>query len=83
MSRNNRYPRMGQWRPYKPTQYSSQPAPGCECCGTQSVGSVVMQESWFRGEDEDYKVCERHHIMARDNVKLFYDDYRRNKEKKA
>lgn len=32
----------------------------CIVCSTNTVGTWWIQTSWFRGEDEEIRVCSRH-----------------------
>ena len=40
--------------------------PLCCICGAVATWTVTVQVSWFRGEDEDRKVCDEHRSAAAD-----------------
>lgn len=61
-----RYPRFGYARPY------TGPRQTCAGCHKPATQTVCMQETFLRGEDEDYRVCDRHARMAADNMNRFY-----------
>jgi hypothetical protein len=53
---------------------------GCECCERFATHIVSMQLSFFRGEDEDYLVCESHGMLARMNYEQFLADRKRHQD---
>lgn len=43
----------------------------CAVCKAPATCFAEVQWSWFRGDDEHYKVCDEHLKFARENVRDF------------
>lgn len=43
----------------------------CSVCPAPATCYAEVQWSWFRGDDETYRVCEEHLKFARENVAEF------------
>lgn len=62
-----KYPRIHSTRKYKKPSNLE-----CEACQEKAVGTVMIEFTWMRGEDESYKVCQRHMSMANSNLDKFF-----------
>lgn len=47
------------------------PTVKCEVCDSPATCYAEVQWSWFRGDDESYKVCDEHLKFAREDVSKF------------
>jgi hypothetical protein len=45
----------------------------CTACNNPATCYVDIQFSWFRSDDEAYRVCDLHVELARHNLGLFLD----------
>lgn len=43
----------------------------CKICPAPATCYAEVQWSWFRGDDETYRVCDEHLKLARENVTEF------------
>lgn len=43
----------------------------CNCCAEFARHAITIQTSWFRGEDEEYLVCDSHSDLARSDYSAF------------
>lgn len=46
--------------PYVERRIKLQSPQPCEKCGAETTIQVEMRETWFKGENEDYILCQRH-----------------------
>lgn len=53
-------------------KYRGHPAK-CDCCADPALYVVTIQESWFRGDDGEFRVCEQHAALARSDYDAFGD----------
>lgn len=56
----SKYPRLNNRRKYKQAQLQNK----CECCDEWATGTVCVEFTYMRGEDETYKVCDEHYQLA-------------------
>ncbi|MBR8182138.1 hypothetical protein KDW54_06975 [Burkholderia ambifaria] len=82
MSRRT-YPRIGMDRKRKVTKL-------CNCCTQIATWQVEFQVDWFRGDDECFLLCDKHHELVADmnlvelnRLKADENARRRAKEKEA
>ncbi len=50
--------------------------PGCELCSEKAIGVVEFAVNYMRGDDEHFRVCERHMDLAKTGSGIaFYEAY--------
>lgn len=50
--------------------------PSCELCDDKAIARVEFAVSYMRGEDEHFRVCQRHMDLAKEGDAIgFYDAY--------
>jgi hypothetical protein len=69
---NRRYPYYAGCESYRGNGY-------CDCCPERATYVVDIQFSWFRGDDESYKVCGTHLATARTNFTAFGEFFEQRK----
>lgn len=45
----------------------------CKVCPAPATCYAEVQWSWFRGDDETYRVCDEHLKLARENINEFVE----------
>lgn len=64
------YPRIVEngRRPNKERDGSKDYGKPCVICGTGTVGSKWIQVSWFRGDDEEVRLCAEHYKLPAPDI---------------